>query len=520
MKRTKLYAWFGWAGVAMLTTPVWAQVPTVAIRNPVVRVSPHVAVQKAESEELDESPLPTTLAGEPEVINERFPNGDVRVQRHVHQDSEGNFINHGDWAMWDERGEMVGAGKYDNGLRHGKWVRWFRNASGKMFTDPALQAFEGPFVSEAQFDQGKLDGKWRLFDGRKRQIAEWDFKDGELHGKSLWWYPDGRKMRETTFAANQLEGEWAEWDAKGAQTRNDFYKSGRRLAKVTNNYPTGQMRDEGLVLFPSEILQVKHDWWAGTIDIKVVQKVGKSERHGPFVAWHKNGIPHWEGTYQHDLPVGKHTWWHTNGQKQAQGEYISGLKTGKWTWWYENGMKQCIGEYVSGHQNGRWTSWDEAGKVGEIMEFALDGKTSKQNTSVSLAPDQQPPADLSDIGIDNPLPQPKLKPYVGPLLSPNPTAQNQAEPAVAPMRPFSRPVAEPVSTPVNPNLSPAPAPLPQPQEASPQPLQKDEWWRLKPASFMPSIKSTPEAEEAPEPAELDPKATKSSRRVFGGKIGS
>src|SRR4029079_13842394 len=38
-----------------------------------------------------------------EVIQERYPNRSVKVERQVTQDTDGNYINHGAWTMWDEK---------------------------------------------------------------------------------------------------------------------------------------------------------------------------------------------------------------------------------------------------------------------------------------------------------------------------------------------------------------------------------------------------------------------------------
>ena len=66
---------------------------------------------------------------EVEVIKERYPNRAIKIERHVTQDAERNYVNHGTWTMWDPNGTMLGKGEFWNGKRHGKWTRWHINPS-------------------------------------------------------------------------------------------------------------------------------------------------------------------------------------------------------------------------------------------------------------------------------------------------------------------------------------------------------------------------------------------------------
>src|SRR5262245_23466688 len=60
-----------------------------------------------------------------EVIRERHANSAVKVERHVTQDAEGNYYNHGLWTQWDEKSRLVGSGEYRYGKRQGRWLRWY-----------------------------------------------------------------------------------------------------------------------------------------------------------------------------------------------------------------------------------------------------------------------------------------------------------------------------------------------------------------------------------------------------------
>ena len=85
-----------------------------------------------------------------EVIRERFPNSTVKVERHVTQDAEGNYYNHGLWTEWDEKGRLVGSGEYRYGKRHGRWLRWYGPTDGAMLSGPLYKDFQSAVCWRSQ----------------------------------------------------------------------------------------------------------------------------------------------------------------------------------------------------------------------------------------------------------------------------------------------------------------------------------------------------------------------------------
>ncbi|WP_405385082.1 toxin-antitoxin system YwqK family antitoxin [Maribacter sp. LLG6340-A2] len=72
--------------------------------------------------------------------------GDLVKATYFHANGEiaqqGYFLNEkleGEWKMYDEQGEKIAVGNYDNGLRTGKWLFW-----------------EGDILKEVNFDNNKI----------------------------------------------------------------------------------------------------------------------------------------------------------------------------------------------------------------------------------------------------------------------------------------------------------------------------------------------------------------------------
>lgn len=309
-------------------------------------------------------------SAEVETIKERYPNGKVKVEREVAQDDEGNYHNHGMWKTWDDRGNLVAQGEYDHGSRTGIWIRWYRDVKETpVLGQRPYSSFTGPFISQASFDAGQLDGAWTVFDSKKNKICQFEFSHGKRHGMSTWWHTNGHKLREIEFRDGEIHGQVIEWNPEGTLLVKESYKDGRKLApRVVSKHPDGSKKAEGVFLSAREVEQTPDDWW--TFRLRTVAKQGKEERHGLWTTWYSNGQPQLEGNYANDLQDGQFTWWHANGQKALEGHFAAGKQTGAWTWWYPTGQKSIRGEYSTGAPTGRWTWWKENGKVNQSADLS------------------------------------------------------------------------------------------------------------------------------------------------------
>ncbi|MCE9545737.1 MAG: hypothetical protein K8T25_09505 [Planctomycetia bacterium] len=312
----------------------------------------------------------TTDAGKPtvETIKERFPNGKVKIEREVIRDKDDNYVNHGAWKMWDEAGNVVAEGHFEFGHRQGAWTGWFMPNEVEMLTQMPYKQFQGPFISQAEFADGKLNGQWVVSDAKHNKVSEWGYAGGHRHGTWTTWYANGRKMREVHYNNGDLDGEVAEWSPEGVQVTKEVYQGGRKLARKVEFHSERQKKSEGMFLFAKLELQQDDDWWNAKLAKFVT--VGKDERHGDWMAWHPNGQVQMQGKYEHDLPVGPFTWWFANGQKSVVGGFVNGQRNAEWTWYHQNGQKASHGEFTLGGPSGLWVWWSDAGKVAQKVNYS------------------------------------------------------------------------------------------------------------------------------------------------------
>ena len=314
---------------------------------------------------------------ETETIRERYANGEIKVQREVAQDEDENFVNHGSFKMWDPAGNLIVDGQYRYGERHGTWRRWYRGDETKLLkTEPFVQ-FAAPFVSQATFSDGQLQGNWIIYDSKHRKITTWTFAGGRRDGKSTWWYASGHKMRELSYRDGEIHGELLEWDQRGQLVTRDGYEEGRRLVKQIEKHGSGQKKLEGAILQPRLVLEKPDDWW--NCQLAKYSREGNPEKHGKWYAWYPNGQKRIEGEYKNDRPAGKFTWWHENGQKSLVANYEEGRKTGRWTWWHDTGQKSIQGEYMGNNPVSQWTWWHKTGRVAQRIDFSEKGEILNQS---------------------------------------------------------------------------------------------------------------------------------------------
>ena len=304
-----------------------------------------------------------------ELVTERYDNRMVKTEREVVQDKDQNYINHGKWKSYDRKGKVTVEGRYKYNEMDGVWTRVYYVRENELLNKAPFNQGQLPLVSQANFKDGKLHGKWVIYDTspQKRKLCEWEFTHGKRDGKSTWWFTSGLKMREIAYHNGSIDGELNEWDRAGKQVAKDTYVDSSRLDTKTEYYPNRDKRAEGTVLYPRLVLVTPDNWLECTL--ATYSQEGDPVKHGDWISWYSNGQPKLEGQYDRDVPTGEFTWWHENGQKSLVASYKDGKKHGAWTWWHPSGLKSIQGEYAGDTPVSNWLWWKESGKVAQRADF-------------------------------------------------------------------------------------------------------------------------------------------------------
>ena len=60
-----------------------------------------------------------------ETVRERYADSATKISRQVIQDADQNYVNHGMWTSWNQRGEKLSQGEFRLDKRHGRWARFY-----------------------------------------------------------------------------------------------------------------------------------------------------------------------------------------------------------------------------------------------------------------------------------------------------------------------------------------------------------------------------------------------------------
>lgn len=344
----------------------------------------------------------TSLAEEEglEVVEERYPNGSVRIQRQMTQDAEGNYVPHGVWREFDAKGRLIVEGRYNMNDRQGPWRRFYRGDESPLFASAPFKEFSGPFISQVSFHGGQMNGKWIITDSRQRKASEIDFSEGQRHGKATFYYPNGVIMTQASYEHGRVNGDVYKWAPNSTIIAKEVYQHGRKLAPKLEMLDAQHKKQQVTYLHAPLVVKTPDDWT--TCTLAVFEARGQDERHGPFTIWHPNGQVARQGEYRFNLPVGKITFWYVNGQKQMEGEYVDGKQEGAWTWWHPNGIKSISGEYKDGNPIARWSWWKQDGKLAQKADLSADRVQAAAPATVSpvIIGGEQPAAESAHLELN------------------------------------------------------------------------------------------------------------------------
>ena len=111
-----------------------------------------------------------------EVVEQFWPNGTLRLRKHVLRMPDGTLVEHGTYTQWHVSGEKEYEATYIRGALHGVETAWHKNG---------------------------------------RQRTEQHYVHGQRHGPRYDWDPEGRKRKEEHYFDDRPHGTWTVWKPDG-----------------------------------------------------------------------------------------------------------------------------------------------------------------------------------------------------------------------------------------------------------------------------------------------------------------
>ena len=85
------------------------------------------------------------------------------------------------------------------------------------------------------YRNGKKDGvfkEWYL-NGEIKEVSL--FKEGELHGRRICYWPNGVKRYHVNYVNGHMDGVYEEWDENGISKQTKIYYKGKLIRVQSNN---------------------------------------------------------------------------------------------------------------------------------------------------------------------------------------------------------------------------------------------------------------------------------------------
>lgn len=128
--------------------------------------------------------------------------------------------------------------------------------------------------------------------------AEAHFDEGRLNGTFRLWHANGQLAEEGSYVADQRHGLFSTWMEDGTKILEQSFADGKRNGEVKRWWPNGQLQ------FAEHYVDGKKD--------------------GPAVAYFENGQKEAEGAFRNGQFHGTWVGWYPNGTKRKVAEFVDG----------------------------------------------------------------------------------------------------------------------------------------------------------------------------------------------------
>ena len=215
-----------------------------------------------------------TLGGPPVRREEYDANHRLRAAWHVILDENREQLRHGGFVRYHDNGRMEVTGRYRRGAPVGLW-RWY-DTQGVLLRE-VYHHGDYEEVTKGR-DLQRPETVIRAPNGRVQ--AEGLYKDGQPHGRWVFYHPGGGPKAEGEYLTGVPEGRW-----------NRYFPNGQ--VERVENYRLGVL-------------------------------------HGEYREGYENGQEKIRGSYDQGQPVGEWRTWFRNGQMESAGRFADGRREGEW----------------------------------------------------------------------------------------------------------------------------------------------------------------------------------------------
>lgn len=293
-----------------------------------------------------------------------------------------------------------------NGRAFGKYKQWHPNGTLAVEAKVVGGIFDLSFFSQKDWI---FDDICKAWDDKGNIISEFKYEKGNLEGKAIYYFSDGKTKKILNYEKNDLEGEAVEFKKNGDLRQKSFYSKGKKEGRsigywekdkiaFSEIYKEGEILEgiyydkEGKIItkiskkngekaiFLNDKLDKLIEYREGKPEGKVkIFKKGKiykvfsmkeGKKNGEEIEYYlekenpKISLPWIEGVVQGVVKT-----WYPNSVIQSQKEISQNRKNGVSTAWYEDGSLMLVERYENDHLiEGKYYKKGEREPTTEVFE--------------------------------------------------------------------------------------------------------------------------------------------------------
>lgn len=107
-----------------------------------------------------------------EVVEEHWPNGQLKLRKEVLRLEDGSYVDHGSFERWHSNGNKEYEAFFVRGKKEGTTIRYHKN---------------GRKATEQHYRNGRKDGRCRSWDNEGILVKEENWENGRPHGTWTIW---------------------------------------------------------------------------------------------------------------------------------------------------------------------------------------------------------------------------------------------------------------------------------------------------------------------------------------------
>ncbi len=233
---------------------------------------------------------------------------------------------------------------------------------------------KGNVVKEARYLNGNLEGRYLEKDADGRTIV-YHYENNRKNGPHIIYYAEhlteGKQVKslEANFVNGRFEGKLLEYDLQGVQRAYTNYEAGVKNGAAVLYYPNGKPNSK------FNFKQGKRDGVSQTFYPKgaLLKEVifSKDQKEGEEKTYFEKGHLKSVYRYEENQLNGLAQQWNESGVLIFEANYTKGKQNGRFVKFYDDGKPRLEHNYVEGKLEGMKKNWDTQGNLTEV--FYKDG---------------------------------------------------------------------------------------------------------------------------------------------------